>query len=149
MSELDGMAGVAEGVRQQRFPHTVDARVWVEEFAKQYPEIDRGTMLGWFANAIMAGFDTAGMRCSGEIEQLKVELAQARLATLEEVRRRVLHEQEEIIHTWEDDPTVPAHAHEPKVCNDRCDGYCIAINTMSATLGWLDQQIAEVKEEPR
>lgn len=71
---------------------------------------------------------------------------QVRLATLEEVRAKLLQEQEEIIQTWEDDPTVPAHAHEPKVCNDRCDGYCIAINTMSSTLSWLDQQIAEAKK---
>lgn len=41
-----------------------DARVWAEEFvriAEENPGIahDEGTMLGWFANALMAGFDTA------------------------------------------------------------------------------------------
>lgn len=57
--ELPGMLAVAEGVAAQRFPHTMDAQVWANEFAKQFPEIDKGTMLGWFANAIMAGYDTA------------------------------------------------------------------------------------------
>lgn len=39
-----------------------DARVWAREFvrlAKLHPAIptDEGTMIGWFANAIMAGHD--------------------------------------------------------------------------------------------
>jgi len=40
------------------------AKVWVDEWMKtisKNPSIptDRGTMLGWFANAIMAGYDYA------------------------------------------------------------------------------------------
>ncbi len=47
---------------------TTDAQVWVDEWLKtikQKPSIpnDEGTMLGWFANAIMAGFD-AGQRAA-------------------------------------------------------------------------------------
>lgn len=43
---------------------TMDAKVWAEEFIKtikEYPDIpfDEGTMMGWFANAIMAGYDKA------------------------------------------------------------------------------------------
>lgn len=34
-----------------------DAKKWAEEFCKRYPAIDADTMLGWFANAIMAGHD--------------------------------------------------------------------------------------------
>lgn len=42
--------------------NTVDAVEWAKEFvriAKTKPEIpiDEGTMLGWFANAIMTGYD--------------------------------------------------------------------------------------------
>lgn len=38
------------------------AKVWAEEFVrmvKEKPELatDEGTMIGWFANAIMAGYD--------------------------------------------------------------------------------------------
>jgi hypothetical protein len=29
-----------------------DAQKWSDAFAEQYPEIDRGVMIGWFANAI-------------------------------------------------------------------------------------------------
>ncbi len=41
-----------------------DAAVWAEEWLKtikEKPEIatDYGTMIGWFANAIMAGYDRA------------------------------------------------------------------------------------------
>jgi hypothetical protein len=39
-----------------------DAKVWAEEFVKLLKEksnieIDEGLMIGWFANAIMAGYD--------------------------------------------------------------------------------------------
>jgi hypothetical protein len=34
-----------------------DATVWASEFCKRFPQNDEGTMLGWFANAIMAGYD--------------------------------------------------------------------------------------------
>ena len=41
---------------------TMDALVWTEEWMKtikEHPEIptDDGTMIAWFANAIMAGYD--------------------------------------------------------------------------------------------
>lgn len=40
----------------------IDAKLWAEEFVKTvkaHPNIptDKGTMIGWFANAIMAGYD--------------------------------------------------------------------------------------------
>lgn len=43
---------------------TTNAVVWANEFIsriKDNPEIatDEGTMIGWFANAIMAGYDEA------------------------------------------------------------------------------------------
>ncbi len=35
-----------------------DASVWAKQFVDQYPNgTDQDTMLGWFANAIMTGFD--------------------------------------------------------------------------------------------
>lgn len=41
-----------------------DAEVWVNEWLRTIEEspfipTDRGTMIGWFANAIMAGYDHA------------------------------------------------------------------------------------------
>ena len=64
-NELPGMLAVAKGVAEQKWPHTMDAQVWVKEWMKTIAEIppgsekDEGFMLGWFANAIMAGYDTA------------------------------------------------------------------------------------------
>lgn len=40
-----------------------NAREWAEAFMSTFPDVwpvvDEGTMLAWFANAIMAGYDTA------------------------------------------------------------------------------------------
>ena len=49
------------------------AKVWAEEFVRSVkikPEIatDEGTMLGWFANAIMAGYDKVNQEKAGSIE---------------------------------------------------------------------------------
>lgn len=46
------------------WPHTMDAQVWARkwlEITADKPEIatDEGAMIGWFANAIMAGYDAA------------------------------------------------------------------------------------------
>ncbi len=62
--DLPGMLAVAKGIVEQRWPHTMDAAVWAAEFVKMYPGIDEGTMIGWFANAIMAGYDTAQARAA-------------------------------------------------------------------------------------
>jgi hypothetical protein len=50
--------------REIRLANTMDAQVWVDEWMetiRTHPEIpyDPDTMLGWFANAIMAGYDQA------------------------------------------------------------------------------------------
>lgn len=68
-SELPGMLALQLAVAEQKWPHTMDARVWTEEWMKtikEHPGIptDEGAMIGWFANAIMAGYDTASMRRS-------------------------------------------------------------------------------------
>jgi hypothetical protein len=36
-----------------------DAKKWVEEFERLYPNLglDEGVLLGWFANSIMTGYD--------------------------------------------------------------------------------------------
>ena len=64
MSELDGMAKLTDQVMKQVWPHTTDACVWADEWLKtiaEHPDVatDRNAMIGWFANAIMAGYDTA------------------------------------------------------------------------------------------
>lgn len=42
----------------------IDGALWAEEYRKTFPVTtpDIGTLLGWFANAIMAGFDEARRR---------------------------------------------------------------------------------------
>jgi hypothetical protein len=46
------------------FTHSTDARVWAAEFMKIWQNepidlLDEELMIGWFANAIMAGYDDA------------------------------------------------------------------------------------------
>lgn len=76
MSELPGMLQVAINVAEQRWPHTIDAAEWAKEWARIYAEkpqiaADEGTMIAWFANAIMAGYDTAEMRNADRIATLE------------------------------------------------------------------------------
>ena len=76
--ELPGMLALAKGVQEGAWPHTMDAQVWAQkwlEITKDKPEVatDEGAMIGWFANAIMAGYDTAMLRSnkSGSVQQSK------------------------------------------------------------------------------
>lgn len=74
--EPDGMLALAKGVHDQTFPHTIDATIWASQWMKTIaakPEIatDEATMLGWFANAIMAGYDTANARQRAEVMDIQ------------------------------------------------------------------------------
>jgi hypothetical protein len=68
IDERPGMLAVMEGTREQRWPHTMDAVVWADKWLEITKDKtredfnDRDWMISWFANAIMAGFDTANMR---------------------------------------------------------------------------------------
>jgi hypothetical protein len=58
------MLALAKATAEQKWPNTVDAKAWADEWEKciaSDPTIatDKGTMIGWFANAIMAGYDYA------------------------------------------------------------------------------------------
>ena len=37
----------------------VDAKIWAKEFMKVVKAVDENDMVGWFANAIKAGYDRA------------------------------------------------------------------------------------------
>lgn len=58
---------------KSKLPHSFDAWDWAEEFCEivsKNPTIphDKETMMGWFANAIMAGWDEMGRRKAKEDE---------------------------------------------------------------------------------
>lgn len=62
--ELPGMLALQMAIERGEWPHTMDAQVWTQkwmETIQEHPEIpnDEGAMIGWFANAIMAGYDLA------------------------------------------------------------------------------------------
>lgn len=46
------------GYDGKAWPATTDAKLWADEFCRLNTASDHGTMLGWFANAIMIGMDT-------------------------------------------------------------------------------------------
>ncbi len=65
--ELPGCLQSAINVEKQVWPHTANAEEWAKQWKEHLsinPEIanDEGCMVGWFANAIMAGFNTACSR---------------------------------------------------------------------------------------
>lgn len=48
----------APPIIESLIPPTLDAREWVERFEKEHPTaMDPDTMIGWFANALMRGYD--------------------------------------------------------------------------------------------
>ena len=50
---------------------TTDAMVWTSEFLAQFPvNIDEGTMISWFANAIETGRDAGHVTCRDQEAQL-------------------------------------------------------------------------------
>ena len=71
--EPDGELALALAVRDGKWPHTMDAREWAERFAKQFGRFvpDGGTLIGWFANAVMAGYDTARMRSVRDVRNAR------------------------------------------------------------------------------
>lgn len=68
-----------------KLPGSFDARDWASEFVEifhnLYPgvDIDESWMLSWFANSLMAGYDTATSRSRKKIEKalLKVRALKA------------------------------------------------------------------------
>ena len=34
-----------------------DARDWAKSFCQRFPQVDEEVMIGWFANALMRGYD--------------------------------------------------------------------------------------------
>ena len=58
--------------------NTIDAKLWAEEFnrvlvARDEQPYDPGFLIGWFANAIMAGFDEATRRATAPLEEALVD----------------------------------------------------------------------------
>lgn len=51
-----------------------DAQAWAKEFKKINPEADESIMLGWFANAIMCGYDHASRKQNSKLERAKAAL---------------------------------------------------------------------------
>ena len=43
----------------KRFPFTFDAMAWAKAFCARFPQMKEDVMVGWFANAIMRGWDDA------------------------------------------------------------------------------------------
>lgn len=69
--------------------HAVDwAHAFIETFGNRRAEIDEAVMTGWFANALMRGFDEHTSRHRKELEQLQHDLSAMR-EELRETRLRL------------------------------------------------------------
>ncbi len=71
-SVLEQLKPVEDVVDSSRLIGEFSAQIWAEEFKKLFPQIDEGLMLGWFANAIMAGYDYRAVEVPSveEIQQI-------------------------------------------------------------------------------
>jgi hypothetical protein len=80
--EPDGMAAYALAIKNSsrddpNWPlPSFDAKDWAEAFCKTaaklgHPGIDEEWMIGWFANALMRGYDEANMRTSRAASEAK------------------------------------------------------------------------------
>ena len=63
-----------------------DAQVWAEEFCKRFNNMDKDVMIGWFANAIMAGYDNNARKQNEQIKQLNCAMEAVRDNTLNPAR---------------------------------------------------------------
>lgn len=54
--EMDNVNTPKEERSDWPYP-SFDAADWAKAFCKRHPSIDEGTMIGWFANALMRGYD--------------------------------------------------------------------------------------------
>ena len=59
-----GIKAVAESRSETPLYGQFDAVVWAREFCRLNPGADEATMIGWFANAIMTGYDEAHRRAA-------------------------------------------------------------------------------------
>jgi hypothetical protein len=57
----------------KRLYGTTDASVWAEEFCKRF-DMDEGTMIAWFANAIEIGRSAGKAQREQEVDELTTEL---------------------------------------------------------------------------
>lgn len=93
--ELPGMLEVAIRTEKQEWPHTADAAVWAVEWLKIIAEhpttpLDEGAMIGWFANAIMAGYDTARMQVGKARSETKIKVEELLKAYEARIRNTLL-----------------------------------------------------------
>jgi len=68
----------------KRWDRTMDAVLWAKAFCILYPNNDEANMLGWFANAIMSGWDHHAWRSSPETEDQPVAELEQGLPTNQE-----------------------------------------------------------------
>uniref|UniRef100_A0A6M3J041 Uncharacterized protein n=3 Tax=viral metagenome TaxID=1070528 RepID=A0A6M3J041_9ZZZZ len=72
-------------ITERELVNSMDARVWAKEFMRLYENsrkapqnipdwVDEDLMRGWFANAIMAGYDNATRKLQAENKALKEQL---------------------------------------------------------------------------
>lgn len=70
------------------WPQTMDGMAWAVECEKRFPCMPASDGVGWFANAIMAGYDEAQWRNEAELATLRAQLAGVR-ERVEKVQRYV------------------------------------------------------------
>jgi len=128
-------------------PQSMDAKVWAKEFMrcksgvppqdvkKPCVFVDEEDMLGWFANAIMAGYDEATRKALQQHESLEKENKQLRAC--HEAELGVCQEHCEVISGMEKQHERLVECLEDIVTDDLCQRHT----------EMAQQLLAEIKEE--
>lgn len=113
------------------FTNSFDARDWAKEFvatARRNPKLatDEGTMLGWFANAIMRGYDEAKRRPAPD---------NARAPETSGLLSRA--EESGIVRTSVERPTTREDGNALEVVNKRVHGHADQLGVIRERLGMI------------
>lgn len=104
---------------------TIDAKLWADEFMKVNarlgePKFDHAMMLGWFANAIMQGYDEGQRRAKADAQATMEALQRERDEAIED-RYMLIPESGDTPVTWEEaynDAQAALDAAREKAKND-------------------------------
>ena len=133
---------------------TIDAKLWADEFMATKArlgdkEFDHAMMLGWFANAIMRGYDE-GKRLGADDAQATIAALQARVKELEEWQQIVAgtQDRQDLIYRLSDHLTQrtaeleAANKHWDALWNAACEQK----DTLQAELERVRGELEEARE---
>lgn len=102
LRQRDALRAEVEKLRggpDDQWPSTMDGMEWATQFHARFPTVSVDDALGWFCNAIMAGYDEAQRRAEAEVAALKADAGTITDAMVE-AGARAYHEEKFFAPKW-------------------------------------------------